>query len=161
MTKSIAKGKKGERELCRRLRKLDYGAIRSQQVAGLSRFDKSADILTSFPHVRWEVKRTGSDTKLSHEATIEPWVEKARIETPPDQYWVVAWRPDYGQWRFFIDPGLFWTSVDADDDIWAVDNTPYVLIPNLVGAVEALDPAMDCVVDDPDEWMPDEKTQLA
>jgi len=161
MTKSIAKGKKGERELCRRLREHGYGAIRSQQVAGLSRIDKSADILTSFPHIRWEVKRTGHDTKLSHESTIEPWIETARVETPEDQYWVVAWRPDHGQWRFFIDPGLFWTSVDADYDIWAVDNTPYVLIPNLVGAVDIFDPTCSFVVDDPDEWMPDEETQLA
>jgi len=161
MTNSIKKGKRGERELCRALREQGYGAIRSQQVAGISSIDKTADILTSLPHVRWEVKRTSAGTKLSHQSVIDDWVQTAQEETPDEQLWVVAWRPDHGKWRFFMDPEpIRVTHYPTSDTVYSVD-APYVLFPTLDAVVTAVDPHVHHTVNDPGDWMPDDETQLA
>jgi len=159
MTNSIKKGKRGERELCRALREEGYGAIRSQQVAGISSLDKTADILTSIPGVRIEVKRTTASTKLSHSTTVEDWIETAEAETPDPQAWAVAWRPDHGDWRFFLTTSLFSVG-PLNDHPYAVE-APYVLVPTVRGFVTVVDPEQHGTVMDPGEWMPDEETQLA
>jgi len=158
MTNSTKKGKRGERELCRALREQGYGAIRSQQVAGISSIDKTADILTSMPHVRWEVKRTAADTKLSHQSTIEDWVDTAIAETPEGEAWVIGWRPDHGDWRFLVPSWI----LTVDDDPYPVElEAPWVLVPTVEAICNCLDPSAHFTVMEPDDWMLDDETQLA
>jgi len=159
MTNSTKKGKRGERELCRALREQGYGAIRSQQVAGISSIDKTADILTSMPHVRWEVKRTAADMKLSHQSTIDDWVDTAIAETPGSQFWCIGWRADHSDWRFLVDPDKV-RSLRPEKGFYQIE-APYVLVPSVRGVVTTLDPQQRFVVMEPEDWMPDNETQLA
>lgn len=100
MANSDSKGKRGERELCRKLRKLGFGAIRSAQVSGVRNYDDSADIITSIDAVRFEVKRGYEDVSITSKQ-FDDWLEKARAETPDDKLAILAWRKNRQPWLFF------------------------------------------------------------
>lgn len=96
------KGKRGEREFCRYLRKRGYGAIRSAQHSGTSAFNDSADVITSMQdRVRWEVKKGYNDVPF-WTAEFREWIATARDETPDGQLWALAWTPDYVSEFYFV-----------------------------------------------------------
>jgi len=102
MPQSADKGRRGERELCRKLRGLGFGATRSAQVAGFKNYDESADIITSIDPVRFEVKRGYEDVSITSQQ-FEEWIEKAKKETPTEDgvHPVLAWRKNRQPWVFF------------------------------------------------------------
>ena len=101
MAKSGAKGKRGEREFCQKLREHGFGAIRSGQVAGVKNFDESADIITSLDDVlRFEIKRGYEDTYFTSKQ-FERWVNKAIKETPDHKTPVLAWRKNRQPWVIY------------------------------------------------------------
>jgi len=102
MANSDSKGKRGERQLCRKLREHGFGAIRSAQVTGAKDHSHSADIITSLdPEMRFEVKRGYEDTSIASKK-FDQWRRKATEETPMDKYPVLAWRKNRQPWIFFI-----------------------------------------------------------
>jgi Holliday junction resolvase len=146
MPNSTKKGKRGERELARKLRDEGYGAVRSEQVDG----HLAPDLLTSMHEiVHIEVKRTG-DTTLTHESTIDQWIATAEVQCPDEKHWAVGWRPDHGSWHFFIDPS-YWTLQTTQGYVM---DTPFALVRGVEGFVSALDPRMSYTVMDPDDWVP-------
>ena len=100
MANSDRKGKAGERELCRKLRKHGFGAIRSAQVTGAKDHSHSADIITSIELVRFEVKRGYEDVSITSKK-FDQWIEKAREETPDEIRPILAWRKNRQPWVFF------------------------------------------------------------
>jgi len=146
MPNSKVKGKRGERELARKLRSEGYGAVRSEQVDG----HHAPDLLTSLHEIcHIEVKRTG-DTTVTHESVIDEWIVTAEHQCPTDRHWVVAWRPDHGSWHFFVDPS-YWTLQTRDGYVM---DTPFVMVRGVEGFVSALDPRCTYTVMEPEEWMP-------
>lgn len=108
MANSDSKGKRGERELCRKLREEGFGAIRSAQVTGAKDHSGSADIITSIDMVRFEVKRGYEDVSITSQK-FDDWCEKARKETPTEIRPILAWRKNRQPWVFFdfrSGPGL-------------------------------------------------------
>lgn len=97
------KGKRGERQFCRYLREHGYGAVRAEQVAGISTVDDSADVLTSLDDlVRFEVKNGYNDVSFWR-AEFRDWIEKLVDETPDGKTGVLVWSPDYvGGWYFIF-----------------------------------------------------------
>jgi Holliday junction resolvase len=101
MANSNSKFKRGERELCRKLREKGFGAIRSAQVTGVKDHSDSSDIITSLdPIIRFEVKRGYEDTSITSKK-FDQWRRKAVKETPSDKYPVLAWRKNRQPWVFF------------------------------------------------------------
>jgi Holliday junction resolvase len=146
MPNSTKKGKRGERELARKLRSEGYGAVRSEQVDG----HHAPDLLTSMHEVvHIEVKRTG-DTTITHESVIDEWVAVAITQSPDRKCWAVAWRPDHGSWHFLVDPS-YWTLQMRGG--YVID-TSFVMVRGVEGFVSALDPRCDYTVMDPKEWNP-------
>lgn len=103
-TNANQKGKAGEREACNLLKELGYEARRSQQYSGVRTDDTSADIITSVPGVRFEIKRGYNDTDL-HSKQMEEWIATAREETPENQSWAILRRKDYQQWSIIFEMG--------------------------------------------------------
>jgi len=102
MAKSDSKGKRGERQLCRKLREKGFGAIRSAQVTGTKDHSDSADIITSLDsEIRFEVKRGYEDTSITSKK-FDQWRQKAVGETPRDKYPILAWRKNRQPWVFFL-----------------------------------------------------------
>jgi len=101
MAQSAHKGRRGERELCRKLREHGFGAIRSAQVAGAKNYDESADIITSIDPIRFEVKRGYEDVSITSDQ-FDEWRRKACMETHVNDYPVLAWRKNRQPWMFFF-----------------------------------------------------------
>ena len=93
MPNSTRKGKRGERQFCRDMRELGFGAYRSAQHMGVSRLDGSADVITSIEPIRFEIKNGYNDVS-PWSAQFHKWIEKAKDETPEGKHWVIAWSPD-------------------------------------------------------------------
>ncbi len=102
MANSDSKGKRGERELCRKLRSIGFGAIRSAQVTGAKDHSHSSDIITSLdPVIRFEVKRGYEDMSVPSAQFVD-WWQQATDETPPHKEAVIAWRKNRQPWRFYF-----------------------------------------------------------
>lgn len=101
MANSDSKGKRGEREFCRKLREHGFGAIRSAQVTGTRKHSGSADVITSIDSVRFEVKRGYEDVDITSKKFAE-WIVKADEETPVEKLPVLAWRKNRQPWRFYL-----------------------------------------------------------
>jgi Holliday junction resolvase len=156
MPNSNQKGKRGEREFCHSMRELGYGAYRSQQHAGISGRDDSADVITSVDGVRFEVKN-GHNKVSPWKKKFRQWIKTAREETPKNQVWAIAWSPDYARsmqakWLLIVP---FKGKTEPAD---------WMMVEGLERGLEKLDALMSVrkrgynitnhKVDNPDDWGP-------
>lgn len=151
------KEKRGELEFCHEMRDRGYGAYRSQQHAGVSRRDDSADVITSLADaVRFEVKRGYNDTRLWHK-TLQAWINKIRDETPDGKLWCVAWRPDQSFWLFFLPSSVSLRHRDQEGGIFdtfrSLEKRSWVVLPSFEQMLHVVDGHGKGRVENPSEWM--------
>ena len=87
MTNSRQKGKRGERDLAKRLQELGFEARRGQQYSGAS---GDADVV-GVPGVHIECKRV-------EQCRMYDWMRQAERDARPGETPVVMWRKNCEQW---------------------------------------------------------------
>jgi len=143
MANSDSKGKRGERQLCRKLREHGFGAIRSAQVTGAKDHSHSADIITSLdPILRFEVKRGYEDTSITSKK-FNDWRRKAVAETPTDKFPVLAWRKNRQPWVLFLLGRGEYCSARMYVGLEAFVDALYMIV---------AEPLPDYKVEDPSTW---------
>lgn len=104
MANSDEKGKRFERKACRLLESLGYRAMRSKQNSGEADDEHSADILTTVPGVRFEVKGGYNDLEPTHKK-FEEWVAKAEREAGEGYSWAILWKKNRNDWTIVCNLG--------------------------------------------------------